>query len=141
MRRLLLAATILVGDLTGAALADLAGVRPTFSSAETGAIARNEILRSIVEQDPWLVKQILEALAKRSAPAASSADAANPDIGQTRNSEGSIEWAELIRRARAEKEARDREPPAATNRSSEGSIELIEMIRRAREAKDADPKK
>lgn len=42
----------------------------------------------------------------------------NPDlVGAGRSAEGSIEWLELLKRARAEKEARDKEPAVA-----EGSV-------------------
>lgn len=150
----LFAALLILADLSGVARADLAGRppgEPKFTVVETKTIARNEILDAIVGQDPWLVRQILDLLEARTRRAGSAGFAPPPDgvdpfrnpdlIGAGRTAEGSAEWTDLIKRARAEKEARDKQPPAVDGRSSEGSVELIDMMRRARAAKDAAPGK
>jgi hypothetical protein len=39
---------------------------PQFSTAETRTVGCNELLRALIETNPWLVRQILDALAERS---------------------------------------------------------------------------
>lgn len=132
------AALLVLSACANPASADLIDA-PQFNAGETAIIARNEVLRAIVERDPWLVRGILDLLARPS-PAAIPPEpldsAANPDLA-TRNSQGSVEWNELIRRARQEKDQRGKIAPGLAPRSSEGSVELIEMMRRAKAAKDA----
>lgn len=140
----LLAALIVFADLTGSARADLLTSPPKFSAAENQTIGRNELLLAIVGADPWLVRRILDVMeqmrdpARRAeAPSPYGIDAArNPDlVDSTRTAEGSVEWLELLKRARAEKEAREKEP-AESDRSADGSVELIEMMKRAKAAKE-----
>jgi hypothetical protein len=119
---------------------------PQFSAAETRTVGRNELLRMLIESDPWLVRQILDAVAQ---PKARNSDrfvaraldgidrTKNPDIASaTRTADASIEWIDLLRRARAEKEADQKgincEPAW---RTAAGSVELIEMLKRAKQEK------
>lgn len=145
----LLGALVILADLSGAARADLVGVPaepPRFSAADHRTIDRNEILRAIVSDDPWLVRRILDLLQHwqsearpglGAAPSDAIDPAENPDLtGIGRTAEGSVEWLELLKRARAEKEARDKDA-TATARSAEGSVELIEMMKKAKAAKEA----
>jgi hypothetical protein len=145
-----LGALVILTDLSGAAHADLVGRPkdpPQFSAADSRLIGRNELLRAIVAEDPWLVRHILDLLKQRDvAPRQSSQTtsgehidpARNPDLTAAgRTAEGSVEWLELLRRARAEKETREKEPIAASGRTAEGSIELIEMMKKAKAAKEA----
>lgn len=145
-----LGALIILTDLSGAARADLVGrpaEPPDFSAADNRTIGRNELLRGIVDNDPWLVRRILDLMeqwgnAPRQGAQRAQAEgfdpAKNPDLTAAgRSAEGSVEWLELLRRARAEKETREKEPIAATGRTAEGSIELIEMMKKAKAAKDA----
>jgi hypothetical protein len=116
---------------------------PRFNSAETRMIDRNELLHAIVAQDPWLVRQILDLVARRapkggSAPDLHSIDLAkNPDIAPAaRAAAGSVELIELLRRARSEKEAgQSAGTPEGTERSAVGSVETLDMLRRTRDAK------
>src|SRR5258707_644013 len=115
---------------------------PQFSNTEIRTVGRNELLRELIEYDPWLVRQILDAVVQRNAKnsdefVARALDginrAKNPDIvSSTRTAAASIEWIELLRRARDEKEAMRKRP-----KSAEGSVELIEMLKRAKRAKGA----
>jgi hypothetical protein len=116
---------------------------PQFSGAETRTVGRNELLQVLIESDPWLVRQILDAVAQRTvrnsdafvARALDGIDRKkNPDIvSATRTAAASIEWIGLLRQARAEKEAV--QPPW---RSAEGSVELIEMLKRAKQEKPVE---
>lgn len=139
----LLCALVILADLSGAARADLVGRPaglPHFSAADNRTIHRNELLRTIVGSDPWLVRRILDVMTQvHGAASAQGVDPAkNPDLTAAgRTAEGSVEWFELLKRARAEKEARDKEP-AASGRSAEGSVELIEMMKRAKAAKEVE---
>jgi hypothetical protein len=113
---------------------------PQFSNAENRTVGRNELLRDLIEHDPWLVRQILDAVAQRNAKNSDEFvaralhginRAKNPDIvSSTRTAAASIEWIELLRRARGEKEAIRSKPKSAA-----GSVELIEMLKRARQEK------
>ena len=42
------------------------------------------------------------------------------------------QWFELLKRARTEKETREKLATAASDRSAEGSVELFEMMKRAK---------
>ena len=116
------------------------GRTPQFSSAEEQTIGRNALLNGILAEDPWLVRQILDLVAKRAGrrdfdPFASPPDGidptANPDLGGgTRTAEGSMELFDLLKRARAEKEKRDTAPTGS--RSAASSVEFLEMLRRAK---------
>jgi hypothetical protein len=129
------------------AQAELMGVPsgvPIFSDADVTVIARNELLVAIVDSDPWLVRRILDAVGRASAQYRANAASneldplRNPDLARTdRSADGSVEWIELLKLARAEKEARGKADPAQSGRSAEGSIELIEMMKRIKAAKDA----
>jgi hypothetical protein len=143
MRSEHLMAALLALSLTGEARAGIAA--PDFTATEARTIARNELLRAIIERDPWLVKRILSVMegGKQrpglgfTAPVDGVDARANPDlINSARTAESSVEWNELLRRARAQKEADAKQPPNLS-RSSEGSVELMEMMRRARAAKQA----
>lgn len=144
---LLLCALVILGELSGTARAELLGQPaspPRFSKSDTSIITRNELLSAIVDKDPWLVRRMLDALERLHGTTAPSAQSIagldpkrDPDLaGATRTAEGSVEWLELLKRARDEKEGR-RSPPGATGRSAEGSVELIEMMKRAKEMKDS----
>jgi len=136
----LLCALILMGELSGVAHAELLGqaAAPRFSPADQRVISRNELLGALVDKDPWLVRRMLDAMARMQSGAPSEATGgADPDIASaTRTAEGSVEWLELLKRARDEKEGRNT-PPAASSRSAEGSVELIEMMKRAKSAKES----
>jgi hypothetical protein len=118
---------------------------PQFSAAETQTVNRNELLRALIDTDPWLVREILDAVAGRDAKnseefLAQALDgidrATNPDIvSSTRDAAASLEWINLLRRARKEKEAI--QGKQLTGRSAKGSIELLEVLRQAQKEKGA----
>src|SRR6516225_9774921 len=107
-----LIAAVLVLSACAPAIAESpdSGSLQQFSTAETRTVGRNELLRALIEADPWLVRQILDALAERSAKnsdefVARALDgidrARNPDIvSSTRTAAASLEWINLLRRAR-----------------------------------------
>lgn len=142
----LLCAVVLLAELSGGARADLVlhpANPPHFNAADKQTIARNDLLRAIVHNDPWLVRRMLDLMEQfRNAGSTGLPDAArNPDLALAgRTAEGSVEWLELLKRARAEKEERDRLAGGANARSAQGSVEMIEMMRRAKAAKDAGAK-
>ena len=114
-----LSTLILVGAAAGAR-ADMVG-SPNFSAGETVTIARNELLRDIVQADPWLVRLMLDMMshpgAGASVNAAAGVDpATDPDLAiSQRDAQGVVEWNSLIKRAKAEKERRDKDPGATLN--------------------------
>jgi hypothetical protein len=129
-----LAALVLLADCTGAALAETRSP-PRFSQAETQTIARNELLNAVVVQDPWLVRRMLDIMA--TAPHARGGFAGDPDLPSApRDWQGTVEWNELVKRARAEKDARQKPAPTVSTRSSEGTIEMIDLMRKAKARKD-----
>jgi hypothetical protein len=144
----LIAAMLVLSQLPSSATAEPnnGSSCPQFSAPETRIVGRNELLRALIESDPWLVRQILDAVAQ---PKARNSDdflaralegidrAKNPDIvSATRTADASIEWIDLLRRARAEKKADQKgincEPAW---RTAAGSVELIEMLKRAKQEK------
>jgi hypothetical protein len=130
------AALILFAEqiLAGGALAD---TRPTFSITEERTIARNELLRVVVDDDPWLVRKILDML-RGSPQARTPSEAADPDlVVAPRDWQGMVEWNELIKRARAEKAARN--SSGVETRSSEGTVEMLDWMRRAKAKKAQQP--
>jgi hypothetical protein len=144
----LLAANLVLSPMVGIAQsgASEAAPSPRFSTVEVRMIDRNETLRAIVVQDPWLVRQILDLIAGRAGKIGGASSAAslegfdlskNPDLAPAaRTAAGSIELIDLLRRARAEKEAA-RGKPEVSGRSAAGTVETIEMLRRAQDAKGA----
>jgi len=121
---------------------------PQFSAAETRTVGRNELLRALIATDPWLVREILDAVAERNARnsdafvgrALDGIDRAkNPDIvSSTRTAAASIEWIDLLRRARAEKEAiHNKAKHDSGGRSAQGSVEFFEMLKQAKKEKGA----
>jgi hypothetical protein len=132
---LYLVALILFGEtaFSGAALAASA---PSFSTPEQGAIARNELLRAVVDNDPWLVRKILDML-RQSRHDGARLDAADPDLTTPRNWQAMVEWNDLIKRARAEKAARAGASSSA--RSAEGTVEMLDWMQRAKAKKAQSP--
>jgi hypothetical protein len=85
---LILASLAMVGH-AGAQLRGSTDAAPLFSAADRVVIARNEMLRLIIEQDPWLVRRALDVLATiddvqtRTAPSGagrSAGQSSNPDL-------------------------------------------------------------
>jgi hypothetical protein len=142
----LLALSELSFSTAQAELLAVASGAPVFSDADVTVIARNELLFTIVESDPWLVRRILDAI-ERASEGRNRANSASSEVDPVRNpglarsnrsADSSVEWIELLKLARAEKEARRKAADAAqSGRSAEGSIELIEMMKRIKAAKDA----
>ena len=141
----LIAALLVLGSCAVPAHADLQGL-PRFSAAESQTIARNELLNAIVASDPWLVRRLLDALAAEAhapgggfvAPGQRIDPAQDPDLAiAPRDVLGTVEWNELIKRAKAVKDSREKQAPVVSGRSSEGTVELIDLMRRARAKKDA----
>jgi hypothetical protein len=115
---------------------------PQFTAAETSTVGRNELLRALIETDPWLVRQILDAVAQRNPPggdefvndALAGIDRKkNPDIvSATRSAAASVEWITLLRRARDEKATAQGKP---SGRSAKGSVEMLEALKQAKKEK------
>jgi hypothetical protein len=143
-----IAAVLVLSQISAAAAAEPhSSASPQFSAAETGTVGRNELLRALIETDPWLVRQILDAVAERSAKnsdefVARALDGIdrvkNPDIvSSTRTAAASVEWINLLRRARDEKEAIRRKPKHESGeRSAKGSVELLELLKQAKKEKE-----
>jgi hypothetical protein len=140
-------AAVLVLSQISAAEAQESSTSPQFSAAETRTVGRNELLRALIDTDPWLVRQILDAVAERSAKnsdefVARALDgidrAKNPDIvSSTRTAAASVEWINLLRQARDEKEAIRRKPKHESGeRSAKGSVELLEVLKQAKKEKE-----
>src|SRR5215467_1692250 len=131
----LIAAVLVLSQVSSAATAAPrdGATFPRFSASEARTVGRNELLRALIETDPWLVRQILNAVAERSpknsdefvARALNGIDRAkNPDIvSSTRTAAASVEWINLLRRARDEKETIGRKAKhESSERSAKGSV-------------------
>ena len=140
---LVLSALILVGAAAPGARADVIAA-PNFSTEETQTIARNELLRDIVQGDPWLVRQLLDMAARARAEAMGATSPQSqvdpkldPDLAiSPRDAQGIVEWNQLIRRAKQEKEQRGKGLDASTMRSAEGTLDMIELARQAKTRKE-----
>ena len=97
---------------------------PQFSAAETSTVGRNELLRELIETDPWLVREFLDAVAERSAKdAAFDADASldtafytggiSAGSPEAKTAAASVELIELLRRVKDEKADRQGKPSSA----------------------------
>jgi hypothetical protein len=127
------------------AASQFSATSPQFSAAETRTVGRNELLRELIETDPWLVRRILDAVAERGAQdAALDADAfVNPafytggprvDAPEAKTAAASIELIELLRRVKDEK-ADKQGSKQSSARSAKGSVELLESLKKARKEK------
>jgi hypothetical protein len=128
-----------------AASPQFSAASPQFSASETRAVGRNELLRELIETDPWLVRQIFDAVAERGArDEAFDADAfvntafytGGPSLGapESRTAAASVELIELLRRVKDEK-ADKQGSKQSSSRSAKGSVELIESLKKARKEK------
>jgi hypothetical protein len=136
----LLAALLILGQASPSS-ADHRIREPQFSGSDHQTIGRNELLNAIWEQDPWLVRRILDVMAQRHSPSEADPFAelpegidavTNPDIANgTRAAAGSVEWMELLKRAHAEKEGKG----GLSDRSAASSVEFIEMLRKIQQMK------
>jgi hypothetical protein len=146
----LIAAALVLSQISAAAAAerqDDAAI-PHFTAAENRTIGRNELLHALLTTDPWLVREILDAVAERSAKnsddylarALEGIDRAkNPDIvSSTRTAAASLEWINLLRRAREEKKAADNKPRESGGRSAKGSVELLNVLQQAKKEKERE---
>jgi hypothetical protein len=140
---LVLSTLILIGGAAAEARADMIGA-PNFTAEETQTIARNELLRDIVQADPLLVRRMLDMMsrpgadfARAPAPAAVGLDpAADPDLAiSPRDAQGMVEWNSLIKRAKAEKDQKGKGQDPNLTRSSEGTVEMLDMMRQAKARK------
>ena len=140
----LIAAVLVLSQFAPAAAQprDTAG-SPQFSAAENRTVGRNELLRALIETDPWLVREILDAIAQRDATYGddfvSSAFEGGRRTGNsdaaatTKTAAASVEWITLLRRVRDEKATHASQQP--TRRSAKGSVELLETLKKARKDK------
>ena len=61
----------------------------------------------------------------------------DPDLAiSPRDAQGIVEWNQLIRRAKQEKEQRGKALDASTLRSAEGTLDMIELARQAKTRKE-----
>jgi hypothetical protein len=122
------------------------GASPQFTAAETRTVGRNELLQALMEHDPWLVRQILDAVAERDLASGSRFDGAaflsnafytgSPlSVAATaRPDAASIEWLALLRQVRDQKAA-GHHSRHSDNRTAAGSIELLDALKKARKEK------
>lgn len=147
----LIAAALVLSQLAAAGAAERLdnAPAPQFTAAENRTIGRNELLHALVATDPWLVREILDAVAERSAKngddyVARALDgidrARNPDIvSSTRTAAASLEWINLLRRAQEEKKAGNNKPRAEPGgRSAKGSVELFDVLQQAKKEKERE---
>src|SRR5215467_7837856 len=103
----LIAAVLVLSQVSSAATAAPrdGATFPRFSASEARTVGRNELLRALIETDPWLVREILDAVAQRDVAYDDLVSAAFDDGRRTGNPDaaaktaaGSVEWITLLRR-------------------------------------------
>jgi hypothetical protein len=152
----LIAAVLVLSQVGGSPAAadplDTSG-SPQFTAAETSTVGRNEILRELIETDPWLVRRILDTLAGRGAADDAFDGAAFVSnavyTGSPRTDAASVEWLELLHRVRHRKAGKKqstndgqvdqsqdgRTDQSGEGRSAQGSLELLDTMKKARQQK------
>jgi hypothetical protein len=137
----LIAAALVLSQLSAAGAAERLdnAPAPQFTAAENRTIGRNELLHALVATDPWLVREILDAVAERSAKNGDDYVARALDgIDRVRNA-ASLEWINLLRRAQEEKKAGNNKPRAEPGgRSAKGSVELFDVLQQAKKEKERE---
>jgi hypothetical protein len=123
------------------------GASPQFTAAETRTVGRNELLQALMEHDPWLVRQILDAVAERNLASGGGLDGAaflsnalytsgrSTAAAAARPDAASIEWLGLLRQVRDQKTAGHHHSRHSSNRTAAGSIELLDALKKARKEK------
>jgi hypothetical protein len=125
------------GTPAGAEPQDTSG-SPQFTAAETSTVGRNEILRTLMETDPWLVRQVLDTVAERSAKDGAFDTEAfvnntfcgGPDASLHTDA-SSVEWIEMLHRVKQLKACKTE----ASGRTAKGSVEMLELMKKAQEQK------
>jgi hypothetical protein len=125
------------------------GASPQFTAAETRTVGRNELLQALMELDPWLVRQILDAVAERDLASGGGFDGAAvvsdalytggrpPAADTARPDAASIEWLGLLRQVRDQKTAKSDHGRHSANRTAAGSIEMLDALKKARKDKES----
>jgi hypothetical protein len=111
---------------------------PQFTAAETSTVGRNEILRTVMETDPWLVRQVLDVVAERSAKDTafngeafvSSAFCSSPEASLHTDA-ASVEWLEMLHRVKQLKACNTE----SGSKSAKGSVEMLELLKKTRKDK------
>jgi hypothetical protein len=124
--------------------------KPQFTFAESQTVERNELLRALIHSDPWLVREILDAVAEHTARNGDGyvghaldgiSRAKNPDlVSTTHTAAGSVEWLDLLRRARDEKKA-NANKLASEPRSANVSVETLQMFKGVKDEKQRTKEK
>ena len=135
-RELMLAILILMGSAAGAAHADFTAA-PVFSAEERETIARVQVLRDLIQGDPWLVRLAFD-LAESSTRKQPSGTATKPnaDAPQTRDAQGIVNWNELLRKAKERKKQRGWSDGADSARSAIGIVDTNDLMRQAKAKKE-----
>ena len=128
----IIATVVVLSELSGTAHANMVGPYelPAFSEVDEIEIARSDLLGAVRDRDPWLVRRILDLGVR-----AGTSD--HPLEPVRRDASGSVEWMDLLRRARAERDAAQEKASAPASRSSEGSVEMMELMKAAKQRKKA----
>jgi hypothetical protein len=121
---------------------------PQFTAAETRTVGRNELLQTLMDTNPWLVRRILDVVAEHDAASGSDLDGPVllssafdtggrlPAAATARSDAASVEWLGLLRQIRDQKEHKAAgHNTHAGNRTAAGSIELLDALKKARKEK------
>ena len=136
-RELMLAILILMGGAAGTARADFTAA-PNFSAAERETIARVQVLRDLVQGDPWLVRLVFDLAAKSDSSARLDETATQPnaDTPTTRDAQSMVNWNELLRKAKERKKRRGWNEDTDSARSAIGIVDTNDLMRQAKAKKE-----
>jgi hypothetical protein len=139
-RELMLAILILMGGAAATARADFTAA-PNFSAAERETIARVQVLRDLVQGDPWLVRLVFDLAAQSDSAARPGETATRPnaDAPTTRDAQSIVNWNELLRKAKERKKQRDWKDNADSARSAIGIVDTNDLMRQAKVKKENRP--
>jgi hypothetical protein len=137
-RELMLAILILLGGAAGAARADFVAA-PNFSAEERETIARVQVLRDMVQGDPWLVRLAFDLAAQSNFPPRPSEPTTqqpNADLPSTRDAQSIVNWNDLLRKAKERKKQRGWNDGADSARSAIGIVDTNDLMRQAKAKKE-----
>jgi hypothetical protein len=136
-RELMLAILILMGSAAGTARADFTAA-PNFSADERETIAHVQVLRDLVQGDPWLVRLVFDLAAQSDSSVRLGETATQPDADArtTRDAQSMVNWNELLRKAKDRKKQHSWNEDTDSARSAIGIVDTNDLMRQAKAKKE-----
>jgi hypothetical protein len=135
-RRHLAALAIALAAISEPAAAELRGTPegpPLFTAAEVAVIARNTLLTNVVQEHPWIVRRLLDALAAVEAGGAATSSTPGTDSARGKEGHSPGQAPSIDPKANPDLGQLERSSPEAV-------LDLFEILKKAQAAKPSKPK-